>query len=167
VSHREHTDDDFAWEAPTNLGPNVNSAAFDAGSSLLRPEFYFTSTRDNAPNLDIYVSRVEGDVFGPATRVDELSSPDNDQRPSVRFDGREIFFSSNRGMADGTQNIWVSTRQGRGHPWTSPVMLGPEINGPFFDQQPSISWDGRTLFFTSNRPGGAGGFDLYMSTRTH
>jgi Tol biopolymer transport system component len=165
VSWRERTDDDFAWEPPVNLGPNVNSGAFEAGASLLRPEFYFTSTRESDPNLDIFVSRVVGNTFGPTTRVTELSSADNDQRPSIRFDGLEIFFSSNRESADGTQNIWVATRDGRGLSWSAPVPLGPEINTEFFDQQPSISADGKTLFFSSDRPGGSGGLDLYMATR--
>lgn len=165
VSWRERTDDDFAWQPPVNLGPNVNSDAFDAGASFLRPEFYFTSMRVSAPNLDIFMSRVVGNTFGPATRVSELSSPDNDQRPSIRFDGREIFFSSNRGSVDGSQNIWVATRKGRGLSWNAPMPLGPEINTEFLDQQPSISVDGKTLFFSSNRPGGSGLLDLYMATR--
>lgn len=165
VSWRERTDDDFAWEPAVNLGPNVNSNAFEAGASLLRPEFYFTSSRENAPNLDIFMSPVVGNTFGPATRVAELSTTDNDQRPSIRFDGREIFFSSNRGTADGNQNIWVATRNGRGLSWNAPVQLGPEINTAFFDQQPSISADGKTLLFSSARPGGSGSLDLYMATR--
>lgn len=165
VSWRARTDDDFAWGPPVNLGPNINTHAFDAGAELLRPEFYFTSTRESEPNLDIFMSRVVGNTFGPATRVVELSSPDNDQRPSVRFDGLEIFFSSNRGSPDGSQNIWVATRQGRGLSWNPPVPLGPAINTQFFDQQPSISADGKTLIFSSNRPGGSGGLDLYMATR--
>lgn len=163
VSRRDHTDDDFAWEPPSNLGPNINTAAFEAGAALARPEFYFTSTRDNAPNLDIFVSRLEGNSFTPATFVSELSSAANDQRPTVRFDGREIFFSSNRGTGD--QNIWVATRQDRASPWSALVMLGPEINTQFLEQQPSISADGAALFFASTRPGGSGGGDLYVTTR--
>jgi hypothetical protein len=154
VSQRERTDDDFGWEPPVNLGSNVNSDAFEAGASLWRPEFYFTSTRVSEPNLDIYVSRVVGNTFGPAIRVSELSSADNDQRPSIRFDGLEIFFSSNRGNPDATQNIWVATRNGSGLSWNAPVVLGPKINTEFLDQQPSLSADGRILFFSSNRPGG-------------
>jgi Tol biopolymer transport system component len=49
--------------------------------------------------------------------------------------------------------------------WNAPVPLGPEINTESFDQQPSISADGKTLFFSSDRPGGSGAFDLYMASR--
>lgn len=165
LSRRVHTGDDFAWQPPANLGSNINSNAFEAGASLLRPEFYYTSTRLSEPNLDIFMSRLVGNTFGPATRVSELSSAHNDQRPSIRFDGLEIFFSSNREGGVGGQDIWISTRNGRGLPWEVPTPLGPEINTEFLDQQPSISADGMTLFFSSDRPGGTGSLDLYMSTR--
>jgi Tol biopolymer transport system component len=48
----------------------------------------------------------------------------------------------------------------------APTNLGPLVNTAFSEAQPSLSSDGRTLYFTSNRPGGSGGFDLYMTTRT-
>ncbi len=49
--------------------------------------------------------------------------------------------------------------------WSAPVNLGPVINSAFSDQGPAISKDGRSLYFTSNRPGGLGGFDMYVSQR--
>lgn len=165
ISWREHTHDDFAWQPPVNLGSNINSVSFDAGASQLYPEFYFTSMRESAPNLDIFMSRTQGNTFGPARKVEELSSAGNDQRPSIRFDGLEIFLSSNRSGSMGRQDIWVATRPDRAARWNSPVPLGAEINTPSFDQQPSISADGQTLFFSSNRPGGLGGVDLYTASR--
>jgi len=47
-----------------------------------------------------------------------------------------------------------------------PVNLGPTVNSAFSDAQPSLSGDGLTLVFHSNRPGGQGGADLWMCTRT-
>src|SRR5258706_10363522 len=49
--------------------------------------------------------------------------------------------------------------------WSAPVSLGPVINSASNDQQPAISKDGLSLYFTSNRPGGIGGFDIYVSQR--
>jgi len=51
-------------------------------------------------------------------------------------------------------------------PWSSPVNLGAPLNTAFLDAQPTLSNDGRTLIFASNRPGGFGGNDLWISTRT-
>src|SRR5690242_18597233 len=50
--------------------------------------------------------------------------------------------------------------------WSTPINLGPVINSSANDQQPSVSPDGLSLYFTSNRAGGVGGFDMYVSHRT-
>lgn len=164
VSWRADVHDDFAWEAPVNLGPPVNGPTFDAGPGFRRPEFYFTS--GPAPTaLDIYVSSVIGNTFQAPRLVVELSSTANDLRPTVRFDRREIFLSSNRPGGFGADDIWGSTRQSAAAPWTVPVNLGPVINTPFNDNQPGLSEDGTMLFFSSDRPGGSGLVDLYVSTR--
>lgn len=165
VSWRADPQDDLAWEAPVNLGAPVNSSRFDAGASFRRPELYFASNRAD-PLLSIYVSRAQGWEFSTPERVAELSSSANDQRPSIRSDGLEIFLSSNRPGGIGGQDIWSSSRPHHAAPWSGPVNLGATINTGHFDQQPSVSDDGRFLFFASNRPGGEGGLDLYMAMRS-
>ncbi|MGB2714953.1 MAG: hypothetical protein WBC51_12285 [Vicinamibacterales bacterium] len=176
VSWRAHTRDDFGWEAPFNLGPGVNSASFDAGASYFEndeggaPALFFTSNRagglGSPGTFDIYVSQLwPVGSFGPATLVPELSSAASDQRPSVRFDGLEVFLYSNRPGSLGN-DLWVSTRKTVFDPWSTPVNVGATVNSAFEDQQPHIAADRQTLFFASNRPGGFGGLDLYGTTRT-
>jgi hypothetical protein len=165
VFWRADVHDDFAWEAPVNLGPPINGPAFDAGPVLRRPEFYFTSG-PNANALDIYVSSATGTGFETPHLVAELSSPAADARPALRYDRREIFLSSNRSGGFGADDIWGSTRQSPAAPWTAPVNLGAVINTTFFESQPSLSEDGTMLFFSSDRTGGSGGVDLYVSTRS-
>lgn len=168
VSWRDHTNDDFGWEEPVHLGPEVNSPYFDAGASLRRPEFYFISDRPGGLGYDdIYVSRVRGDgTFSPPELVTELNSTGDELRPSIRFDGLEIFFMSYRFGISTSYDIWVSTRKSVADVWSPPAMLGPEINSSYFDWQPAISADGTTLFFVSSRPGGSGERDLYFAERT-
>jgi len=170
VSWRSDPNDDLAWEAPVNLGPAVNSSGFEGGMTLRLPELYVASDRaDPGPDhpLHIYLSVIGPDgAFGRAVLVPELSSEGNDLRPTIRFDGRELFLSSNRaGSAGGSQDIWVSTRRAFGAPWTTPINLGAPVKTEFNEVQPSLSADGRILLFASDRPGGSGGVDLYMATR--
>ena len=173
AAHRTDVHDDFAWEPPFNLGERVNSAFFDAGASFLEngeagaPLLFFTSDRPGGPGaFDIYMSVLEPNgVFGPATLVAELSGAASDQRPSVRFDGLEIFFHSNRPGSAGT-DLWVSTRGSVTDPWSAPANLGPTVNSTSSDQQLHIAADRQTLFFAADRPGGFGGLDLYVTTRT-
>lgn len=172
VAFRADKHDDYAWEAPVNLGAPVNTTFNDAGPGSLRvggEEFlYFTSNRPGGPGgADIFVSvRLEDGSFGPPERVAELNSSANDARAALRRDGREVFFFSNRAVSVGATDLWTSTREDRGDLWSPPVNLGPTVNSTSDEMQPAISRDGRTLFFASNRPGGAGLLDLYMITRT-
>ena len=68
-------------------------------------------------------------TFGPGELVAELSDPTaNDIQPNVRKDGQEVVFSSNRSGGQGSQDIWVATRESGGEAWSQPVNLGTNIN---------------------------------------
>lgn len=175
VSYREHTHDDFDWQPAVNLGPGVNSAADDNGPSYFEndeggaPQLYFGSTRSGGLGAaDIYVStQLPDGSFGPATLVTELSSIANENRPSIRHDGLEIIFQSNRAGSFGAAlDLWVATREDTLDAWSAPVNLGSPLNTISIDNNANLSSDRLTLFFSSDRPGGFGGLDLYMTTRT-
>ena len=104
--------------------------------------------------------------FSPAVLVPELNTPSDDQRPNVRKDGLEIIFDSSRtGSIDGSSDLWTSSRKDTSTTWSQPVNLGTAVNTPSAEGRPSLSFDGRTLYFMSAMPGGAGGQDLYVTTR--
>lgn len=172
VSRRDNPKDDFGWGPPVNLGTDVNTADVESGAD------YLQSAEDGAANLyfnrglgqqnDIYYAPVkrDGETRGPAVLVSELNSTTTDIHASVRKDGREVFFSSMRVGGLGAADLWTSTRRSVHESWSTPVNLGAPLNTTANDQQPSLSDDGRTLLFTSDRPGGLGGNDLWFSTRT-
>jgi Tol biopolymer transport system component len=117
---------------------------------------------------DIYVSKVleDGTVLA-GTRVAELSGPSDDRMPSVRQDGLEIVFSSNRaGNTPFDQDIYVSTRSSTSAPWSTPQRIdNPSINTPGSETRASLSGDGKRLYFgrklTPDDPG-----DVFVSLRT-
>ena len=172
VSRREHTHDNFAWQPAENLGAGVNSFSLDEGPSYFEndevgvPQLYFTSSRLSGGPGSIFVSEQAADgSFGPAVLVFELSGLGNTRRPSIRHDGLEIFFGSERSGIPNSQDLWVATRETVFDAWSEPVHLGSPLNSELVDVQPYISSDRQTLFFASNRPNG-GPTDLYMSSRT-
>lgn len=178
VSWRAHTHDDFGWQPPVNLGAGVNSAAGDFGPSYFEndevgiPNLFLASNRPGGiGGTDIYRSELLANgAFGPAALISELSTPHNDFRPAIRHDGRELFLDSNRpGPPDvtgiGLRDLWVATRQTASGEWSTPENLGPIVNTEFNDMLPALSGDGTTLIFTSDRPGGFGGSDLYVTSR--
>jgi hypothetical protein len=174
ASFRVHTHDDFGWQPPVNLGAGVNSAENDlaphyfANDDVGTPNLFFTRGIPGVlTDFDTYVSELQADgSFGPAVLVPELSSPQVDARPNLRHDGREIFFYSNRPGSLGGVDLWVSTRETTLDAWSTPMNLGAAVNSAFNDQHPTVFSDRETLIFASNRPGGSGDFDLYITTRT-
>jgi hypothetical protein len=185
ITHRGDKGDDFAWETPVSLGPNVNVPGFgDSGPALFEDpatgllNLYFTSNRPGGKgDWDIYRSvRQEDGTFSPAVLVPEVSTQYRDVRTTIRGDGLEMILTAANPAYLPAPNpqapldLWVSTRPTTQDTWSTPVNLGPTVNSPsatVADSAPYLSRDGKTLYFYSNRTdlNGLGGNDLYMVTR--
>jgi hypothetical protein len=83
----------------------------------------------------------------------------------ISADGLLLFFGSTRNGGSGDSDLWVAMRATIDDPWEEPVNLGPKVNTEYADADPTISTDGLSLFFRSNRPDGYGGTDLWTTTR--
>jgi len=164
----------------TNLGCQVNSSVDEASPMPLRElgkgsVLYFSSTRlggfaAEAPGAlvgdsDLYASVWDGIVFGPAALVPGANSAFEDGQPNTRRDGLELFFYSNRTGTLGMADIYAATRAKTSNAWSTPVNLGANVNSAAAETRPSVSWDGRTLYYGSTRPGGEGSTDHYVTTR--
>lgn len=173
VAYRNDTNDSFGWDQPANLGKSVNAngsncdpAVFvdpDTGVTTL---YFARLNKLGQSDWDIYQSSLQADeTFGEAVVVPELTSTYRDTHPTIRRDGLEIIFSSTRPRTLGAIDLWVSTRSTTHDKWSTPVNLGATVNSASFDRAPYLSDDGQSLIFISDRPGGFGGNDYYISTR--
>lgn len=82
--------------------------------------------------------------------------------PSVSRDGKTFFMASNRTGSQGL-DIWVSRRASTDQPWGEPVNMGEPVNSSSNDFCPMASRDTDEFYFVSNRPGGCGGDDIYVT----
>ncbi len=94
-----------------------------------------------------------------------INSPVMDQHPSLSKKGLSLYFISNRASGVGGLDIWVSQRSSVNDPWGPPQNLGPVVNSSSTENAPTLSPDEHLLFFASNRPGGFGGNDIWVSRR--
>lgn len=94
-----------------------------------------------------------------------VNSEAADIAPVVSKDGLSLYFFSDRPGGLGGNDLWVSRRDNADQPWGPPENLGAPINSSFEENAPALSVDGHRLFFASDRPGGTGGIDLYVSRR--
>ncbi len=177
ASYRQHSAEDFGefgWRTAQPIS-SLNTPFGEAGPSFFQDEevgatyLYFNSTRPGGAGAqDIYVSvrQLDGS-FGGVSNVAELNSPFIDARGSVGHDGLEIVFLSNRqtGSPLGQLDLWYSSRANTTSAWSTPTSL-VMLNTPANDYTPYLSPDGGAIFFASERPGGLGLGDLYMSTRS-
>jgi len=90
--------------------------------------------------------------------------PAHDAISSFSYDGLEMYIISGSGHDN---DLRVLRRASKDEDWGPPKDIGPSVNtpSPYDDSGPSISADGLTLYFHSNRPGGYGSYDLYVTTR--
>ena len=170
---------DFIFGTPTNLGPNVNTASSEGGNGGLSISadglsLYFDSNRSGGNGGgDLWVAT-------RATKNDDWSAPTNlgsvvnswaqDNSPSISADGLSLYFSSNRSGAVGgsgwsAMDLWVATRETTADEWGTPSNLGSVVNSSKADYMSYISVDSLSLYFSSERPGGLGIRDLWMTTR--
>jgi|SRR5882724_3752281 len=113
----------------------------------------------------------DGPKFGPWSAPVNLGSPVNtpfaEMNPFISKDGLSLYFACFNCPGNiGGSNIWVSQRASVNDAWGTPQNLGPNINTGGAGG-PALSSDGHRLYFASNRPGGFGGNDIYVSRRNN
>ncbi|NQV27841.1 MAG: protein kinase [Rhodopirellula sp.] len=104
--------------------------------------------------------------FDTPTNLGDVNSPQDDTEPVLSTDGLTLIFASNRPGGSGGDDLWVATRASIDQPFSTPVNLGERVNSSRDDTAPTLSSDGLRLIFASNRSGGRGDFDLWISSRS-
>jgi outer membrane protein OmpA-like peptidoglycan-associated protein len=161
---------------PENLGPAVNSEYSEYWPSLsvdeevlmftvMLPGDVQTGGDPLSMQEDFYYATRERDSWEPRKNAGApLNTSDNEGAQSVTADGRTLWFTAcNRPRGEGMCDLYYSMLEdGR---WSIPENAGTPLNSRYSEKHPAISADGRILYFTSNRPGGYGSYDIWMSVR--
>lgn len=113
---------------------------------------------------DFYISRWNADGYWGLSRNAgaPLNTAGNEGAQSISSDGRYMYFTAcDRNDGQGRCDIYYSSFDG--NRWSPGINVGVPLNSTYWESQPSISPNGRMLFFVSNRPGGLGGMDIWYS----
>lgn len=126
-----------------------------------RETLIYTGNQDSDENL--YVTSVKNNIWTePVSISDKINTTQNEGTASISADGRTLVFTSCGGRKGfGSCDLFISYKQG--DDWTSPQNLGLNINSGEWESQPSLSADGRTLYFVSDRKGSLGKRDIWVS----
>jgi len=161
---------------PENLGENINTQYDEYWPSLSADEQMLVFTillpiDYNNPAFygnrqeDLYFSEFTGGQWQHAKNVGPpLNTPDNEGAQSISGNGLLMVFTGcMRDDGHGLCDLYYS--ENRNGVWTIPRNIGAPVNSKYSEKQPALSSDGRILYFSSDRPGGLGKYDLWKSER--
>jgi hypothetical protein len=153
------------WSAPVNLGSAVNAAGIaEQNPTVSKDGLSLFLARGGLGSFDIVVAQRDSreEPWGAAQDVE--------QAPDLSPDGHRLYLQSTRPGGMGGSDLYVARRHDKRDDfgWGVPVNLGSTVNSSAAEVQPAVVDDDVTgivtLYFASNRPGGLGGFDIYVST---
>ena len=157
-----------------NLGREINSEFEDYAPVLNEneDEIVFTTRRrdgnlnenvydDNKPYEDVFAATKSGDKWARAKNIGTtVNTKFNNSNAALSADGKMLYLYNDEGNGD----IYVSERQADGT-WGVPEALPGLINSSYREESVSVTKDGDVLYFSSERPGGFGGSDIYVCTK--
>lgn len=160
-----------------NLGNKINTKFSEHSPGVTADEstMVFTSRRNGTGSKidsdgqyfeDIYISHLINGIWSDPVGIANLNTNDHDASISISADGQVLYiykagFINSKESEGG--DIFVSHLKGT--EWSEPQKLAPVINSSSKESHISISADNRTIYFTSNRPGGFGDMDIYTATK--
>jgi len=149
---------------PKPLPGYVNSPDYEYLPSLTANEKYLVYTKRSLGQEDLFYSIKDSTGLWSAGQPLEINTPDNEGAQTISADGKLIVFTAcNRKDGSGGCDLYFTERIRQR--WSTPKNMGKTINTSSWESQPSLSANGTALYFASNRPGGSGGSDIWVTFR--
>lgn len=160
-----------------NLGNKINTEFSEHSPGVTADEatMVFTSRRNGTGSKmdtdgqyfeDIYITHLKNGIWSNPKGISELNTNDHDASISISADGQELYiYKAANGNSKNSEGGDIFVSRLKGTTWSQPEKLAPVINSQSKESHISISADGRTIYFSSNRPGGYGGMDVYTVTK--
>jgi outer membrane protein OmpA-like peptidoglycan-associated protein/tetratricopeptide (TPR) repeat protein len=159
----EHPVTDYVF-APQNLGDSINTANYEYYPSITIDGSKMIFTR-RIKDEDFYESDLKDGKWGKAKLLPgKVNTNLSEGAQSISVDGNWIVFTGCfYPEGEGSCDIYISYKTDNG--WTQAENLGPAINTHFWESSPCLSPDKKDLYFSSDRPDGYGGEDIWVSHR--
>jgi hypothetical protein len=168
----EQTNADFTFGTPTNLGSPFNSSRGEFVDCLSADGLEIYGDTLNWPggygDWDLWVARrptIDDGWGDPENLGPTVNSSSYEVCSYISADGLSLYFGSGRPNGYGGADLWVTKRQTKDDDWGPPENLGPIVNSAAMENGSWISADGLELYFDSNRDGGLGTVDIWITKR--
>lgn len=155
-----------AWGAPQQIvGLGSTGSLWGPALSPDGKTLYFGLQLTTQEQIYYATRPDDGNVFSQPTALSSVNSTSSEGTPFLSYDGLTLYFYSTRAGGLGGRDLWFATTITAPADFASATwMMG--VNSGVMDDLPWVSHDELTLLFVSNRPGGPGGSDIYIATRS-
>jgi outer membrane protein OmpA-like peptidoglycan-associated protein len=152
-----------SWKAAKNIGAPINTK-YNNSNLALSPDGRLLFIYSDEGNGDIYLSEKnkDGGWGEPTPLPGIINSSYREASVTITADEKTLYFVSERPGGYGGSDIYVCTKDSKGE-WSRVKNLGPKINTELDEDGPFISYDAKTLYFSSEAHKGMGGFDIFKS----
>jgi hypothetical protein len=155
----------FETPVQENLQTPAGAQDFSMALNESETEIIFASTRAGGlGGWDLWQATRPDPLapWSPPQPLTQLNSPQDDYEPSLSYNSLELYFISTRGGGPGASNLWVTQRPAPNAPFGPPQLAPGGINNGNFIDDPGLTEDGLTMYYTN---GSVGGGDIFISTR--
>jgi len=153
------------WSVPKNIGTPINTASWESQTSYAsdgKTIYYVSNRKDGLGGSDIWKSSIDSSGYWgkPENLGPIINTKGNEFSVFIHPDNQTLYFSSDGHSGLGGLDIFVSRKDALGN-WGQPVNIGYPINTPNDEQSFFVNAKGDKAYFSSDKEGGFGGFDLY------
>lgn len=151
------------WQTPVEITSQLGDARDCHPTSLNADGTELYLYKNDNFDGNIYVANLTGGNWSKIRRLNRnINTRYYESHASISFDGKKLYFASNRPGGQGELDIYISER-GTGDEWGVPVNAGPVINTPFNENTPFITANDSVLVFASEGHSSMGGYDIYKT----
>ncbi|MBA2613456.1 MAG: OmpA family protein [Bacteroidetes bacterium] len=156
------------WSTPVLLPPSISSP-FNEGQGWVSKKgdmIFFTrcpEEKNKQVKCGLYMAKKQGSTWGVATRLPFNNDTIQFGHPTLSSDGKFLYFTSRMSGGYGGLDIWRCTYDAKANVWGQPTNAGPAVNTEGDEMYPTISDDGKKLYFSSNYHPGMGGLDIFVA----
>jgi outer membrane protein OmpA-like peptidoglycan-associated protein len=153
------------WTPVQNFGPIVNSPEHDATAGLSSDgTTMFIFKYKEKDGGDIYTSTLDGNTWSKPEHLNKnINSKAHESSVSLSYDGKSLYFISDREGGLGAGDIYFSNKDGK-NDWGPAQNIGPSLNTKYGEEGVFIHPDGKSIYFSSKGHNTMGGYDIFKST---
>ena len=156
------------WSTPVLLPPAISSPVNEGQGWVSKKGdmIFFTrcpEEKGKQVKCGLYMAKKQGSTWGVATRLPFNNDTVQFGHPTLSADGKFLYFTSRMSGGYGGLDIWKCTYDAKANVWGQPTNAGPAVNTEGNEMYPTISDDGKKLYFSSDYHPGMGGLDIFVA----